>query len=78
MRRREFIAFVGSGVAASALAARAQQPERIRKIGMLMNFSAEDPEGQARVKAYDARQEQQSRLPRGGATIPGHGRGAVC
>src|SRR6516225_9622366 len=52
MRRREFIAFVGGGVAASICAARAQQPERIRKIGVLTGFSSDDPEYQARVKAY--------------------------
>ena len=49
MRRHEFIALVG-GLAAATRAARAQQPGRIRKIGVAMNFSAEDPEGQARVK----------------------------
>ena len=52
MRRREFIALVGGCVGASTLAVRAQRPERIRKIGVLMNLSSEDPEGQARVKAY--------------------------
>ena len=35
-----------------AKARAAQGPERIRKIGMLLNFRSEDPEGQARVKAF--------------------------
>jgi putative ABC transport system substrate-binding protein len=58
MRRREFIVILGGAAAAWPLATRAQQPERIRHIGLLMAASADDPEYQARMAAFRQGLEQ--------------------
>jgi len=52
MRRRDFIKGIVGSATAWPLAARAQQSERVRRIGVLMARSANDPEGQAFVAAF--------------------------
>ena len=51
IQRREFIVALGS-MAAWSLAARAQQADRMRRIGLLMNRAADNPEGQDRIAAF--------------------------
>jgi putative ABC transport system substrate-binding protein len=52
MRRRDFVKLLGGATAAWPLAARAQAPERIRRIGILLPAAADDAEFQARVGAF--------------------------
>jgi putative ABC transport system substrate-binding protein len=57
MKRREFITLLGSA-ATWPLAARAQSPDRVRRVALLMGFSPGDPEGKASASAFQRRLEE--------------------
>ena len=52
MTRRDLIALLGGAVASWPVGVRAQQPDRIRRIGVLTAIGADDPEGQVRLTAF--------------------------
>jgi len=62
--RREFITLLGGVAAAWPLVARAQQGERMRRVGVLMSVGESDPEAQTRVAMFRAALQHEAGDPR--------------
>jgi putative tryptophan/tyrosine transport system substrate-binding protein len=58
MRRREFMTLLGRAAAVWPLGARAEQTDQMRRVGFLMDQTASDPEGQARIAAFQQTLQQ--------------------